>query len=329
MPESSPSVLLIRLDAVGDALAVAPVLAALAARAIPVDIILTQRNLDVFTARAARHRIAAPFALHDESAKNLAAIALFGAVLAKNGYSHALVATEDPSGYRLAQASRAASRIGFENGWGRPLKTLWIRSMLTQTLHRPAGLVAGGSHECAALFQLGAPLLDDGQEPTHDLAQLRPLVIDEEPPDDARIALQVTNRWDRLGIAFNDVVGCAQKLAAQHSLRAIGSSLEAEYVARFALASGIAVERFDALAPWKAALAAARALVAPDSGALHVAGMVGTPTVAIFAPKGFAAQTARWHPWAAPYRAIEAAADWSARTTTALQELLDDDSALL
>jgi ADP-heptose:LPS heptosyltransferase len=39
-------------------------------------------------------------------------------------------------------------------------------------------------------------------------------------------------------------------------------------------------------------------LVTPDTGAAHIAGMIGTPTVDCFAVKDFLLQTTRWSPWA-------------------------------
>jgi ADP-heptose:LPS heptosyltransferase len=71
------------------------------------------------------------------------------------------------------------------------------------------------------------------------------------------------------------------------------------------------------------AIAAAPAIVTPDSGALHVAGVVGTPTVAVFpAVRNFALQVARWSPWASPHRVVRAAGDWPVRAGEALAQLL-------
>ena len=50
---------------------------------------------------------------------------------AQREYSHVLVATEDPGGYRLAGSVGAPVRIGFADPWGKPLKTLWSRRFLT------------------------------------------------------------------------------------------------------------------------------------------------------------------------------------------------------
>ena len=85
----------------------------------------------------------------------------------------------------------------------------------------------------------------------------------------------------------------------------------------------MSVERFEQTEPWKEAIAGAQALVAPDSGATHVAGMVGTPTVAIFAAQPqFDRQVARWHPWAAPYRIIKPEGQWAQRVVASLDILL-------
>ncbi len=322
MAQSSPSVLIIRLDAIGDAVALTPLLQALAQSGIPADVVLRAENFDALTPSAARERFIAPFALRSDTRENLAAIARFGSKLAERAYTHALVATEDPGGYRLAAATSAPARIGFDNGWGKPLKTLWVRSLLTQTLHRAAGLDSNAPHECEALFALGRGLLP-AATPSKDPAVLRPFVVDGADAADPRIALQITDKWERLGIAFEDVTRLARDLAAIAPLRAVASARESAYAARWHERTGIAVELFETLPPWKTAIANARALVAPDSGAIHIAGMAGTPTVAIFPPgPAFELQVARWHPWAAPYRAIEATPEWHRSAGEALDALL-------
>ncbi|HEY9085068.1 MAG TPA: hypothetical protein VIN40_03895 [Candidatus Tyrphobacter sp.] len=314
-------VLIIRLDGIGDALALAPLLAGLRERAIPVDLVLRRENAGIFSPRAARRIEIAPFALRSSSAENLRLISDFAATLAPRNYESVLVATEDPGGYRLARAIGAPERIGFDNGWGKPLKTLWVRSMLTRTLYRPAGLEARGRHECEVLFELGRSLLGDAQ-PTRALDALRPLLIEREPARDERVAVQVTEKWRLFGISPSDVAALITRLARARGVRAIASAREASFAGSVADA-GIVVERFDALEPWKAAIAAARALVAPDSGALGVAGMLGTPTVALFPPqRRFERQIARWHPWAAPYRIVRLENGWPQRALCGLEELL-------
>ncbi len=100
---------------------------------------------------------------------------------------------------------------------------------------------------------------------------------------------------------------CVRRLAASAELRLLSARAEAPYGERVAHATGATIDYFDDVPEWKAAIGAAPALVAPDSGAMHVAGIVGTPVVGVF-PGGrdFALQVARWAPWAAPHRIVRA-----------------------
>ncbi|MBV8198156.1 MAG: hypothetical protein JO263_08470 [Candidatus Eremiobacteraeota bacterium] len=322
MPKGSPPVLIIRLDAIGDALALTPLIAALRRRDIPVDAVLSPANADAFSATALRHAIVAEFALRDDSRANRTAVARLGETLSSSGYSHALVATEDPSGYRLARAAGAPARIGFIDPLGKPLKALWSRAQLTRTVYRTAGMDPGAPHECEVLFRLGGALLGD-EAPTRDDARLRPLILDQPPSFSGRIAVQITDKWQRLGIALADVVELVRRVMEAGPLKLLAARHESAYAQAIADATAQPVTYFERLAPWKAAIADAAALVAPDSGAMHVAGMVGTPIVAVFAPvKKYALQVARWAPWAAPHRIVRADQGWPARAADALAQLL-------
>jgi ADP-heptose:LPS heptosyltransferase len=323
MPPSSPSVLVIRLDAIGDALALVPLLDALRERAIATDVLLGPSNEGIFSTRATRDAVVAgEVRQRSDDADNLAAIARLGRALRERAYTHVLVATEDPAGYRLALATRAPVRVGFTNLWGKPLKTLWSRRYVNVRVYRSAGLDRRAPHECEVLFRLGKPLLD-GAAPSRDARRLRPLVLEREPEPDDRIAVQITDKWERLGIAFESVVELLQRCRAFGELRLLASERESAYAARIESAANARVERFAALEPWKSAIAAARAIVTPDSGALHVAGFVGTPVVAIFPPgRNFRLQVARWSPWAAPYRIVRADNGWPIETANALSQLI-------
>lgn len=322
MPEVSPSVLIIRLDAIGDALALTPLLAALRHRDIATDIVLRRSNADIFSSRAARRIFTAEFELRSNAPSDRAAIEEFGIALRYNDYSHVLVATEDPGGYRLARAVAAPVRIGFADPIGKPFKALWSRLMLTRTVYRSAGIDRRAPHECEVLYSLGAPLLG-GNAPTRDVAELRPLVLECEPQPGDRTAVQITEKWERLGMQFSSVVDLVRRTAAHGLPYLIGDRREAMYAHRIEEATGLTVTLFEELEMWKAAIGAAPAIVAPDSGALHVAGMVGTPIVAVFPPsRHFGLQVARWSPWAAPHRIVRAEADWPARCDEALAQLL-------
>jgi ADP-heptose:LPS heptosyltransferase len=321
MPQDSPSVLIIRLDAIGDALALAPLLAAFRERDIPVDLVMRTVNAGIFSSRAARRVFVAPFELRSSERANLAAIDALGAELSRAGYSHVLVATEDPGGYRLAGETHAPARIGFSNGWGKPLKTLWARRFLTKSIYRPAGLDPRAPHECEVAFALGEPLLGNAT-PTRDPALLRPLVIEREPDAGEKPTVQITDKWERLGIKTDDVARMAQRMAG-FGARFIAASSERAYSDEIEVAAGVRVERFDTLDDWKNAIAASPALVAPDSGAMHVAGTIGTPVVGVFPDSSdFDLQVARWSPWAADHRIVKAQGDWPARVSDALAQLL-------
>lgn len=322
MAKVSPPVLIIRLDGIGDALALTPLLAALRRRTIPVDVVLRSTNAGVFASRAARAIIFAEFELRSSKPENLDEVERLGLKLRTRGYSHVLVATEDPGGYRLAGAVGAPTRIGFADAWGKPLKALWSRRFLTSTIYRSAGLDPSAPHECDVLFALGAPLLGS-ERPTRDLAQLRPLVLQCEPAPDERVAVQVSDKWRRIGLAIQDVVAMIRRLAASGVPHLLSARGEASYAAEIARATGLDVSYFDELEPWKAAIGAAAAIVTPDSGALHVAGMIGTPVVAVFPPdRRYALHVARWSPWAAPHRIVRADEDWPARVDDAVAALL-------
>ncbi|HEY8314682.1 MAG TPA: glycosyltransferase family 9 protein [Candidatus Baltobacteraceae bacterium] len=323
MPETSPSVLIVRLDAVGDALALTPLIAGLRARGCRIGIVLRDVNAGAFAHRTFDRVHIARFGLRSGSRPNRREIDREGEAIAAFAYTHALIATEDPGGYRLARAAAVPVRIGFENGWGKPFKTLWVRTLCTQTVRRTAGLDERAPHEAAVLFKLGRSLLGSEAHASRDLGVLRELVIDDETAPDSRITLQVTDKWERLGASIESVAEVAHRIGLRHALRAIASTAEGAYADRFTAATGVPVERFSNLAPWKAAIAAAPVLVAPDSGALHVAGMVGTPVVAAFAPTpAYALQSARWAPWAAPYRNLAMHGAWPIVAADAVDDLL-------
>jgi ADP-heptose:LPS heptosyltransferase len=316
-------VLVIRLDAIGDALALAPMLAAMRERAIPVDVVLVPANAEALSSAATRRIVvASAVAQRSNERSNLEAIAALGAELRAAQYSLVLVATEDPAGYRLACATEAPVRVGFTNLLGKPLKSLWSARYVNVRVFRSAGLDQRAPHECEVLFRLSRTVLGDDAVPTRDARRLRPFVIDGEPDPDQRVAIQITDKWERLGISLEDVTDLVERIARARPVRLIAAERESAYADRFARATGSNVERFASLGPWKSAIAAARAVVAPDSGALHVAGMVGTPVVGVFPPaRDFALQVARWSPWAAPYRIVRADDGWPRIAASSLGEL--------
>lgn len=310
MASDSPSVLIVRLDAIGDALTVVPLIAALRRNGLRVGIVLREVNAGVLAAGAVDriHIAGAPTLLEE---------------IRRAHYAYALIPTEKPIAYRIAREVHIPVRVGFENGWGKPLKTLWVRRMCTETIYRSAGLDPRAPHECEVVFKLARRLVPDA-EPPRDPALLRPLVIGREPPADERIAVQITDKWERLGARIEDVVELIGRIGSEHPIRLIGSHAERAYCASVAAAASREIETFETIEPWKDAIAASKALVAPDSGAVHVAGMTGTRVVACFAPQHFALQTARWSPWAAHHRIVKLEEGWPLVAADALGLLLTD-----
>ncbi|NNM98508.1 MAG: glycosyltransferase family 9 protein [Candidatus Eremiobacteraeota bacterium] len=318
----SSSALIVRLDALGDTLALAPLLLALREAGIPTDLVLAPAARELFVRGALRRAFVATFAQRDESAANRAAIDAFADELRPNRYSHVLVATEDPAGYRLAAAIGTPHRIGFQNGWGKPLKSLWVRSLLSETLYRSAGLDARAPHECEVLFALGASLLAPGARPSQDAAALRGLILSRDLAPSHRVALQLTSKWERLGIPVAEVRGFLERACERVGEIALFAPA-AERAKISELTAGLAgIEWFEDLPSWIAAIATAEVLVAPDSGAIHVAGILGTPCVAIYeSGRDFELQRARWHPWAAPAATLEGNAEWPQRALSELESL--------
>jgi len=74
------------------------------------------------------------------------------------GYTDALVATEEPLGYRLARASGARRRAGFWHRLEKTFKSIWQFGQLTDAVYRPAAWVARPEHEVAALYRLAQAL---------------------------------------------------------------------------------------------------------------------------------------------------------------------------
>ncbi len=312
MPAISPSVLIVRLDAIGDALALTPLIAALREHGASVDTVLNLGNAHAFSQRALDRVF-------------IAGTADLAHGLVEQHYTHALIATEDARGYRIARDARIPQRVGFHNGWGKPLKSLWARTICTSTVYRPAGLDPRGPHECDVLYELGRSILGPLARPSRDAAILRPLVINDEPVPDERISLQITSKWLRLGASIDELVELARSAGSLSEVRMFGAHAEGDFLNSFERASGARVERFADLPQWKSAIAAAALLIAPDSGALHVAGMTGTPVVACFEaiPK-FDLQTARWAPWAARNAIVKLEGAWPSMALASAAALLTD-----
>jgi ADP-heptose:LPS heptosyltransferase len=302
-------VLLVRLDGIGDAAVCVPLLAALREAGHEIGVALTTRNAGLFARDAivAEHVLERiPWPAHGSTPESTARAS---AEIAAARYDVALIASEEPEAFALAAPVR--ERAGFTTGWARPLKTLWVKSRTTRTVSRSQRAGGEDAHEVEVMYRLGAGLVRR-EAPPADAAMLRPLLTDDRV-DGTDVASAGTRRpggslivqagpkWLASGVPAGVQRALFARLAPH--ARIVAAPGDAQAVREL---TGIEPETFAGLRPWVEALASARAVVTVDTGAAHVAGMLGTPVVDVFPDAHFAAQVRRWRPWASPYRAFRA-----------------------
>ena len=286
-----------RLDGIGDALTCVPLLAALKAAGHELGAVLSTRNRESFAAGTFSHvhvleRI--PWPKHGSTPQSRT-LALTQARAI--GYDVALIVSEEPEAYEFARAAGARHRIGFVNGWEKPLKTLRLRALLDEAIVRTASARRAGEHEVETVFRLGRELHGESF-PSRDPARLAPLVLDGPAVAHGRVVVQLSSKLERFGLDAPAWLRIVRGLAAR-GLAPLALTDEAELGAAVR-GAGVEVEQ-PGTPEWKQTIAGARALVAPDSGAIHVAGMTGVPALALFAPgRAVVRDIARWSPWAAP-----------------------------
>jgi Glycosyltransferase family 9 (heptosyltransferase) len=301
--------MLVRLDGIGDAAVCVPLVAALRAAGHAVGVALTTRNAGLFAPEAivAEHVLKRiPWPAHGSTAESTARAR---AEIAAMRYDAALIASEEPEAFELAAPIR--ERTGFTTGWARPLKTFWVRARTTRTVSRSQRIGGEDAHEVEIIYRLGAGLVRE-ERPPADPSSLRPQLL----PSDVTLSLskgESTSRHSRTTIVQTGPKWTAVGVSPQ-TQRAIFTTLapRARLIAAPSDAgavrehTGIVPETFATTRAWIEALAGADLVVTVDTGAAHVAGMLGTPVVDVFPDAHFEAQVRRWRPWASPYRAVRA-----------------------
>lgn len=290
--------LLVRLDGIGDAAVCAPLIAALREAGHGVGIASTTRNAglyrpDVLLAEHVLERI--PWPAHGST---LESTARAKAEIAAQHYDVALIASEEPEAFDLA--APVLERVGFVTGWSRPLKTLWVRARTTRTMLRRQQPGAQTQHEAQVLYRLGDGLVH-GTEAPADVAALAPLFVATPARARTGIMIQAGPKWNASGVADDDLRALVARLQPRN-VRVVAAPPDAAAGASL----GLPVETFEDLRAWVEAIAGASALISVDTGAAHVAGMLGVPVVDVFPDPHFDAQVRRWRPWASPYVALRA-----------------------
>ncbi|MDB5041956.1 MAG: hypothetical protein JWN27_2682 [Candidatus Eremiobacteraeota bacterium] len=294
-------VLLVRLDGVGDAAVCVPLVAGLRAAGHEVGVALTTRNAGIFAPHAilAEHVLERiPWPAHGSTP---ASTARARDEIAALRYDAALIASEEPEAYALAQP--IAQRVGFTTGWARPFKTLWVRRRVTRAVSREQRSGSGDAHEVEILYRLGAGLVAS-REPSADAAALRTVLADAAAPARAGVLLQAGTKWNSTGVP-DDVLRRVVAALEPRGLRVIAAPQEAAAASK---ALGVTAETFASLRDWVAAIDGADTVITVDTGAAHVAGMLGVRVLDVFPDRDFAAQVRRWRPWAGPYSALRASA---------------------
>ncbi len=218
-------------------------------------------------------------------------------------YDIALIASEEPQAYSFARSAGIPVRIGFHNGRQKPFKSWWARRQLTRSVYRAATLEQQPLHECATLFELGAGLHSESY-PSAALARLRPLILDREVGRNAPKVLQLTVKWLAGERSLHAVSHWLADIQCDSGWQIVAAESERGALAPLIELTGASVQFFQHVDDWKSTLAAARILVTPDTGAAHLAGMIGTPVVDLFESTNFERYAMRWRPWAAESRLL-------------------------
>jgi ADP-heptose:LPS heptosyltransferase len=267
-----------------------------------VGMALSDRNRDIFApgvlyARHVLDRI--PWPRHGSTPESTR---IARERIAAAHYDVALIASEEPEAYALAVG--IPRRVGFTTGWAKPLKSLWVGRKLTTRVRRAASIGNGRAHEAEIIFGLAGGLgLHAEPEPTRDPARLRPLILASAPAPGNHIVVQLGRKWSAIGLD-PATAGTIVSALTERGARLVASRAEEADAAL--LCSGAAFIVCRDLVSWKQVIGGARLVVTPDTGAAHLAGMLGIPVVDCFPDANASAQIARWHPWAAPYTAFVA-----------------------
>jgi heptosyltransferase II len=180
---------------------------------------------------------------------------------------------------------RAKTKIGYKNMWNG-----WVFDQRIQrTMHWPevlrqlellSGLDVKLNQGLEALRGQSAPFTEIPAWSTMNIRSPIPHGTQDKIVAVAPGSVWPTKRWDK----FSDLVG--QLLANRYQVILIGSPAEREISARIKSQHPLAQDLTGktSLPQMLDVLAGADALVCNDSGAMHMASLLGLPTVAIFGP---------------------------------------------
>lgn len=230
------------------------------------------------------------------------------AILAKSGLVDEIVTSKPASPFDLAVALAPRSeclkqvhsvgatvRLGYVYS-GRPLVRLMAKRWLThcETIKVDPPKVV--EHEVEHLDRLARVLGMPGT------TQHR-LFLRKVGPTHDWIVLHMGDRWFQNGWTVDHVVRLGYGLEAMGRLVVTAGPREAQLV------QGGAFDEFDLrvglqFSEWCDLIGGARLLVSPDTGAVHVAAALNTPTVVAYEEATYDHCSVQWAPWKIPYRAV-------------------------
>lgn len=236
--------------------------------------------------------------------------------LRSDGYTKALVATEEVAGYQIGRLSGAPQRAGFWHRLHKPFKSFWQRSQVTAAVYRPAAWKRTPEHEVQTIYRLAVAL--GAQAPAPRDAQSLRSWLQVEPSDVSRaargaIGFQITPKLVTKGLGPSTlatvVVEALVALGGRRGILIASAADESLACAIFEHApaaqknSGLLTLAASLSLPqWLGVLDAVDALVTPDTGAAHVAGMLGNRLIDIFNEDDYERLEPQWHPWAGSWR---------------------------
>ncbi|HEV2878783.1 MAG TPA: glycosyltransferase family 9 protein [Candidatus Eremiobacteraceae bacterium] len=302
------AILLVRLDGVGDAALCVPALEGMR-RAFPdasFGAVCSNANASLFSDRIAHIHV------YDDEEP----VTTLRSALREQGYTRALIATEEVAGYQLGRLSGAARRAGFWHGLQKPFKSLWQRMQVTAPVYRPAAWTPSPEHEVTTLYRLAEVLGARAPAPVEpqDLRNwLRVERSDLTRPAEGALAFQITPKlltggWGPTTIA--QLASVALEASGRNTAVLLASAQDEALACSVlghmpaSVARHVEVLASLTLPRWLGALDCAAALVTPDTGAAHVAGMLGAGVVDLFDEADFERLSQQWHPWAGLSRCL-------------------------
>ncbi len=265
-----PSTLVIQTAFLGDVVLTTPLLAALAARHGPVDVVTTPGAAQLLESHPAVRRVIR----HDKrgGARGPGGIRRLAATLRAGGYARAYLPHRSWRSGLAVLLAGVPERIGFADA---PARWCYTRRVASPTgVHETARLLALADTSGPALPTLGLTETDQATaEAWLTAAGIRGSFVALAPG-----SIWGTKRWDK----FADLAAALDRPVAVlggPEDQALSEAVAA--ASRFGGASAAGVLPIRASA---ALLSRAEALVSNDSLPLHLAQAVGTPTVVVFGP---------------------------------------------